>query len=189
MIATRHVRARGVLVIASALALSWTTAAAASSPPSSAAASDCPADNEINIVTNGDGRNINPILAVDLDSGWRTDLMYDPLVLVDPVSLEPIPWLAESWTISDDNRTYTFTLRQDAVFHDGEPVTAADVEFTTLAMLSPGYQGPFQSDWARLEGAADVIDGSADSLSGLRVIDDYTIEFTLTDPYAGFLTV
>jgi peptide/nickel transport system substrate-binding protein len=183
-----RLRGPGALVIASVLALSWSTAGA-SSPPSSPAASDCPADNEINIVTNGDGRNINPILAVDLDSSWRTDLMYDPLVLVDPVSLEPIPWLAESWTISEDNRTYTFTLRQDAVFHDGEPVTAADVEFTTLAMLSPGYQGPFQSDWARLEGAAEVIDGSADSLSGLRVIDDYTIEFTLTDPYAGFLTV
>src|SRR5262245_35097252 len=56
-------------------------------------------------------------------------------------------------------------------------------------MLSPGYQGPFQTDWARLEGAAEVIDGSADSLTGLKVIDDYTIEFTLTDPYAGFLTV
>jgi peptide/nickel transport system substrate-binding protein len=191
MTATRHrLRAHGVVVIASALALAWSTAAAASTPPASdAAASDCPDDNEINIVTNGDARNINPILAVDLDGGWRTDLMFDPLVLVDPVSLEPIPWLAESWTISDDNRTYTFTLREDATFHDGEPVTAADVEFTTLAMLSPGYQGPYQTDWARLEGASDVIDGTAESLSGLNVIDDYTIEFTLTEPYAGFLAV
>jgi peptide/nickel transport system substrate-binding protein len=184
----RHIRS--AVVIACALSVTW-SAAASASPISSdrVAAATCPADNEIEIGTNGDARNISPILSVDLDGGWRTDLMFDPLVLVDPVSLEPIPWLAESWTISDDNRTYTLTLRDDALFHDGEPVTAADVEFTVLAMLSPGYQGPFQTDWARLEGAAEVIDGSAESLSGLRVIDDFTIEFTLTDPYAGFLTV
>lgn len=183
-------RARGVVVIAATLALTWSGAAGATSSGRAASApADCATDNEINIVTNGDARNINPILAVDLDGGWRTDLMFDPLVLVDPESLEPIPWLAESWTISEDNRTYTFTLRQDATFHDGEPVTAADVEFTVMAMLSPGYQGPFQSDWARLAGSAEVIDGSADTLSGLSVTDDHTIEFTLTDPYAGFLTV
>ena len=155
----------------------------------SSAPGDCLDENEINIGTNGDGRNINPILAVDLDGGWRTDLMFDPLVQVDPVSLEPVPWLATSWEISEDNRTYTFTLRDDATFSDGEPVTADDVEFTVMAMLSPGYQGPFQADWSRLDGADAVIDGSAESLPGLEVIDGQTISFTLSEPYAGFLTV
>lgn len=185
-------RTRSAVLIASVLTVAWSAAANAGSSPSARSAgagADCPADNEIEIGTNGDARNINPILAVDLDGGWRTDLMFDPLVLVDPESLEPIPWLAESWEISEDNRTYTFTLREDAVFHDGEPVTATDVEFTVLAMLSEGYQGPFQADWERLEGAADVIGGTADSLDGLNVVDDYTIEFTLSEPYAGFLTV
>jgi peptide/nickel transport system substrate-binding protein len=187
-----RVRAGGALTAAVALSLVWSGTSTADTdrlPGTTPSPASCPDDNEVNIVTNGDARNINPILAVDLDGGWRTDLMFDPLVLVDPVSLEPIPWLADSWTISDDNRTYTFTLRDDAVFHDGDPVTAADVEFTVMAMLSPGYQGPFQSDWARLEGAGEVISGSADTLSGLRVVDDHTVEFTLAEPYAGFLTV
>jgi peptide/nickel transport system substrate-binding protein len=187
-------RARGAVLLAAALTLVWggstsATTAESSSPPAAPDAADCPDSNEVNIVTNGDARNINPILAVDLDGGWRTDLMFDPLVLVDPQSLEPIPWLADSWTISDDNRTYTFTLRDDATFTDGEPVTSADVEFTVMSMLSPGYQGPFQTDWARLEGAEDVIAGTADTLPGIEVPDEHTIVFTLTDPYAGFLTV
>ncbi len=58
--------------------------------------------------------------------------MYDWLIDLDPVTLEVIPSVAESWEISTDGRTYTFHLRGDAFFWDGSPVTSEDVKFTML---------------------------------------------------------
>ena len=115
--------------------------------------------------------------------------MFDPLVMIDPVDLGPIPRLAESWDVSDDGTTYTFHLDKRAKFWDGTPLTSADVEFTIMSILSKDYTGPYQAYWARLDGADAVIDGSATSLDGLKVDDDYTITMTLAEPYAGFLTV
>jgi peptide/nickel transport system substrate-binding protein len=146
-------------------------------------------NSSIDFGTNGDANNINPILAVDSDGYWRTDLMFDPLVFVDPKSLQPTPNLAKSWKVSPDGKTYTFNLDPRAKFWDGTPLTAADVEFTVMAMLAKNYTGPFQTYWARLAGADDVISGKATTMSGLRVIDDHTISMTVTEPYAGFLTV
>src|SRR5262249_29508888 len=74
-------------------------------------------------------------------------------------------------------------------FQNGQPFTAADVAFTVDQVLQPSYTGPHQIDWARLTGAADVIHGKASTPSGLQVVDPYTIRMTLSEPYAGFLTV
>lgn len=59
--------------------------------------------------------------------------MYDWLIDLDPVTLDVIPSVAESWDISSDQLTYTFHLRSDAMFWDGSPVTSEDVKFTMLA--------------------------------------------------------
>ena len=66
--------------------------------------------NEIVLATNGDGKIINPVLAVDLDGYWRTDHMFDALIRLDGDTLEPVPHLAKDWTISPDGLTYTFFL-------------------------------------------------------------------------------
>lgn len=55
---------------------------------------------------------------------------YDTLVTFKPGETKPVPWLAESWTVSKDARRFTFKLRTDAVFSDGKPVTSADVKFS-----------------------------------------------------------
>jgi peptide/nickel transport system substrate-binding protein len=143
----------------------------------------------ISLGTNGDANNVNPILVVDSDGYWRTDLMFDALVDVDPEKLIATPRLAKSWDVSDDGRSYTFHLDERAKFWAGQPVTAADVAFTVMAMLSKDSTGPFQAYWKRLDGAEDVIAGTATSLPGLKVEDDHTITMVLTEPYAGFLTV
>ena len=146
-------------------------------------------ETSIDLGTNGDANNINPILAVDSDGYWRSDLIFTPMVLLDPVTLNPTPSLARSWTVSPSGSTYTFHLDPRAKFQDGVPVTAADVEFTVLSMLNPHYTGPFQTYWSRLAGAEAVISGSAKTLPGLQVLDPHTIKMTLSQPYAGFLTV
>lgn len=56
--------------------------------------------------------------------------LYDPLVWIDEVTMEPMPWLAESWAWSDDGLTLTFQLREGVKFHDGSRLTAEDVRFS-----------------------------------------------------------
>ncbi|MGI8416943.1 MAG: ABC transporter substrate-binding protein [Nakamurella sp.] len=161
------------------------TSAGSASQPSGAGCGT----SSIKLGTNGDANNINPILAIDSDGYWRTDLMFDPLVMVDPKTLGPKAHLATSWDVSKDRKTYTFHLDPKAKFWDGTPLTAKDVEFTVMSILAKDYTGPFQSYWSRLAGSGAVIAGSATSLPGLKVVDDQTITMTLSEPYAGFLTV
>ena len=71
---------------------------------------------------------LNPKLATD-DASWNIiDLLYDSLGRLDPVTLEVVPWVAESWTVEGDD--VTVVLKPNAVWHDGEAVTASDVEYT-----------------------------------------------------------
>ena len=104
---------------------------------------------------------------------------------------EPTPDLAESWTISDDGKTYVFTLRKDVLWHDGQPFTAADVKFTWEVIGHPDNTGSFQlfNFFSLLEGAPEYRAGDADEIIGVRVVDDYTIEARLTEPSAPFLTI
>lgn len=96
--------------------------------------------------------------------------------------------LAESWEISEDQLTWTFKLRPDVTWHDGEPFTAEDVAFSFNLALDPDknmtavYGAPLQS----VVGADEVLAGTADTLSGVNVIDDHTIAVTFKAPNALF---
>jgi peptide/nickel transport system substrate-binding protein len=72
---------------------------------------------------------LNPFLALLGNDNQITSINYDLLTEIGP-DLKPAPGLAESWTHSDDGLTWTFKIRQGAVWQDGQPVTAADVAFT-----------------------------------------------------------
>lgn len=76
--------------------------------------------------------SLNPMLVADMASLRATELMYDGLVS-PPVAGKVGPALAESWTVSPDESAVTFKLRSDAVWHDGVPVTSADIVFTIEA--------------------------------------------------------
>ena len=95
--------------------------------------------------------------------------------------------LAESWSVSEDGRTYRFTLRDDAFFSDGTPVKASDVAFTFTRMLA--LPESVQTDFAdMILGARAVMDGETDTLEGIRVLDDRNLEITLSEPYAGYIS-
>ena len=102
--------------------------------------------------------------------------------------LQVIPDLAESWTISSDGRVYTFALRQDVTFHSGRRLTAEDVKFSLNRACDPSTE----SDTARtylsdIQGATAVIDGEADEITGVKVLDEYALEITLDEPRSYFL--
>lgn len=102
--------------------------------------------------------------------------------------MEIVPDLAENWTVSPDGLTYTFNLRDDVTFHDGKPFTASDVVYSWERACDPDIDSPkaaiFLTD---IVGAREKIDGQADSISGLRIIDDYTLEVTIDAPKTYFL--
>ena len=149
---------------------------------------ECVCGADITLGANGDAKIVNPILAMDSDGFWRTDLMFDSLVRVDPETLEVVGQLAESWEVSDDGTTYTFHLVDaDVRWHDGEPFTVDDIEFTMMEILKPTYTGIFQERFVDLVGAQEMIAGEADDLEGFQVLDDSTVQFQLTRPNAPFL--
>ena len=146
--------------------------------------------SEVTIINQTNVRNtVNPLLAIDTTGYWRTDLIFDLLVDVDPNTAEIVPEFARSWEISDDNLTYTFHLQEGVIFHDGAPVTAADVEFTIESVLAPGFLGQWRPRLANIVGADAFTDGSADSVEGVTVHDDYTISITLAKPDASFMAI
>ena len=103
--------------------------------------------------------------------------IYDRLVQYKGTSTtEFAPMLAESWESSPDGKVWTFHLRKDAKFHDGSPVTAYAVKYSFDRVLKMN-QGP-----------AWMLSQCMD-LNSTQVIDDYTVQITLTKPYAAFLSI
>ena len=106
--------------------------------------------------------------------------IYDGLVRYKDGTLEVEPALAESWTISDDGKTYRFKLRQGIKFHDGSDFNAEAVKFNFDRMLKedhPFYNtGPFPLSF------------NFSSIEAVNAIDPTTVEFKLKEPFAPFLS-
>ncbi len=122
----------------------------------------------------GEFSRLNPILAFHNSADRDINrLLFSSLVHFDDRGL-PQSELAESWGISRDGTVYNFSMRTNALWHDGRPVTSADVAFTIELLKNPGLPIPadLQAFWAEI----DVI-----------ALDDFTIQFRLPEPFAPFL--
>ena len=113
--------------------------------------------------------------------------LFSGLVELD-TNLQPVPDLAESWDVSGDGTVYTFHLRRNVTFHNGKPFTAADVIFSWERACNPATGSDTAATYlGDIVGVPEVIAGEATEISGLRVIDDFTLEVTLDGPKAYFL--
>jgi len=99
-----------------------------------------------------------------------------------------LPDAAESWTSSDDGLVFTFTLRPDVVWHDGEPMTAEDVKWTVELFAHPDSGTSIRTvlPLSAIVGYTEYNALEADEITGIRVVDDLTVEFTLSEPRADF---
>ena len=106
---------------------------------------------------------------------------------------QPVPAIAESYDLSEDGTVYTFHLREDAVWSNGDPVTAADFVFGWQRAVDPAVASEYAymlSDIGQVQNAAEIIAGEMDkSELGIKALDDYTLEVTLNVPVSYFLSL
>lgn len=125
---------------------------------------------------------------VQESEGYRVAVMiFDGLVDYDPKTLEVKPELAESWEVSDDLKVWTFKIRKGVKFHNGREVKAEDFKKCWERACAKDTASEVAYILAPIKGYDEMQEGKAKELSGVKVIDDYTLEVTLKYPFGEFL--
>jgi peptide/nickel transport system substrate-binding protein len=162
------VLALGVLLVALVTALAL--------PAASPAATPSPAPTPPQEAVFREGIVGLPSSPTPISARTQADRDIVALVFRGLVRLGPgdsiLPDLAERWTTEQDGQRWTFTVRRDARWHDGEPVTAEDVALTVRALQAPGSTSPAAETWRKVVAT---------------VLDERTVRFDLNAPSTGFL--
>ena len=136
-----------------------------------------------------DPPTFDPALVTDTTSASIIVEIFSGLVTLNK-DLEIIPDLAESWEISDDGKKYTFSLRKDIKFSNGDPVTAEDFKWSIERAANPDT-GSMNAEvyLGDILGVKEVIEsgGEINEVVGLKVIDKKTLEITIDEPKTYFL--
>lgn len=130
-----------------------------------------PASGVLRIGMDVDAGTLDPRLANDTTARRVIEQIYDGLVELDP-QLQPRAALAESWSQVSPT-IWVFKLRKNVRFHDGTPLTAADVVFTYTTLLDPTLRAPLRSLYI--------------PITKIEAVDDATVRITLSAPYAPLL--
>ncbi|MHB9144802.1 MAG: ABC transporter substrate-binding protein [Symbiobacteriia bacterium] len=130
---------------------------------------------------------LDPAIGYDWTNWPAEKMVFDALLDYDATThLEPRLAVAMP-QVSADAKVYTFTLRKGVKFHNGRELTADDVAYSITRVLDPVTKSPGAGFFTGIDGAQDFIDGKAKTVSGIKVKDPYTIEFTLSQPDVTFL--
>ncbi len=152
-----------------------TSCAPAGAPAPSAESADAPQaagpEGTVVIRNMGNLTSWNPALTSDGASIQARNLLWPPLVNTDDATGAPVPGL-QSWDVSEDTLSYTFTIQEDAVWSDGTPITSADVKFMIEAI---------QSD------IETVYESDVEQIVAVNIIDDKSYELVLNEVNCAFL--
>lgn len=143
----------------------------------------------ITITYKDDVATLDPAIGYDWQNWSMIKSLFDGLMDYEPGTTNLKPDLAESYEISPDGKTFTFKLRHGVKFHNGREMTADDVKYSLDRVTNPKTQSPGAGFFGSIKGYDDVAAGKAEGLSGVTVIDPYTVKFELTRPDATFLHV
>jgi len=152
----------------------------------------CPEDpykNYLNLIITTEPKSLDPALSTDITTAVLTGLMYNNLVEFG-IGSEIIPGLAESWSISEDGKIYTFHLRQNVNFWNGKPFTSADVTYSFERLLHPDTRSPQTWLLTPIQGAREYMAGDSDHISGIKIISEHELQLHMDSPFApliGFL--
>ena len=192
-----------VLTMVMALSLaacggSDTSAPATTTAPAAAASDAAPADTTaagdsvLNVMVEVEVESLDPQVATDGTSFEVIANYTDGLTQMDDDGAA-VPAIAESWDVSEDGTVYTFHLREDANWSNGEPVTADDFIFAWQRAVDPALASEYSymlSDIGQVKNAAAIIAGEMDkSELGVKALDSKTLEVTLEVPVSYFLSL
>ena len=176
----------------SAPAATAAPAAAGDAAPADTAAAASDGDKVLNVMVEVEVESLDPQVATDGTSFEVIANYTDGLTQMDADGAA-IPAIAESWDVSEDGTVYTFHLREDANWSNGEPVTANDFVFAWQRAADPALASEYSymlSDIGQIKNAAAIIAGEMDkSELGVKAIDSKTLEVTLEVPVSYFLSL
>ena len=133
--------------------------------------------------------SLDPHIATGVPEHHIMSSVMEGLVLKDRRSLEPRPGVAESWTISDDGRVYTFKLRDDARWSNGDPHIANDYVWSWWRALQPALGNQYAYMLFPIKNAKRYYDRETEDFGdvGVKALDKRTLQVTLTNPTPYFL--
>jgi oligopeptide transport system substrate-binding protein len=135
-----------------------------------------------------DPYTLDPAVSGEMTSHIYLMQLFSGLVRLGD-NLEPAPDIAERWEVDSGGRTYTFYLRQDVKFHDGRQLTAADFKYSWERACAPRTGSATAATYlGDIVGVGEVLAGQATDISGVKVINDYTLEVTIDAPKSYFLS-
>lgn len=134
-----------------------------------------------------DPPTLDPHVTTDSTSSGIGNEVFGGLITINP-KMELVGDLAESWDVSEDGLVYTFHLRKNAKFHNGKPVTSEDVRWSLERAADPATESPVAEQYlGDIVGVSEKLNGAAESIEGIRVIDEHTLSLTIDAPKSYFL--
>lgn len=133
--------------------------------------------------------SLNPFYADTEFEFLALEALFEGLVTFHPITFEPIPACAERWNISPDGLIYTFYLRENASFSNGDIIRAGDIRDSWLKLINPDTKGSYASYFDIIKGAADFRNGinkNPESV-GINIISKHVLEVELEKPAQYFL--
>jgi oligopeptide transport system substrate-binding protein len=135
-----------------------------------------------------DPASIDPARITDFYAVAVANQIFDSLVEFD-AHLNILPSLAQSWSASRNGLVWTFNLRQGVKFHNGREFIADDVVYSLSRFLHPAVRSRRSWFLENVKGADAFQDGTAKELEGIRAMDRYTVQITLSEPFAPFISI
>ena len=132
--------------------------------------------------------SLDPAYITDIYAVTIANNLFDGLVAFDK-DLNVVPAIAELWKISKDRKLYTFYLQKGVKFHTGREVTGEDFVFSITRILNPETHSPVASLFLNIKGAKSFHEGKSQAVEGLKVLDRYTVQIQLDEPFAPFLSI
>lgn len=145
---------------------------------------------DVRFISSSEHNYLDPQKISWLHDSRIAEHLFEPLVVYDFDAMEHRAGVAESWEVSDDGRVWTFHLRREAKWSNGDPVTAHDFEYAWKRVLDPNSEVPapyaYQLYYLKNATAYNSGEAGADEV-GVKALDDHTLQVELEHPTAYFL--
>jgi len=149
------------------------------------------ATQTLHIANQTEPQDLDPHIVTGVPEFHILQALFEGLVITEPQNLQPVPGVAHSWDVCYDGLTYTFHLRSDARWSNGDTVTAGDFAFSWRRILSPALGSEYAYMLYCIKGAEDYHKGHLTDFSevGIHAVNDSTLVVELCRPTPYFLSL